>query len=690
MDNMQQILSPIIKNRDAIIDESQEEGRLIDKIIQQKMDLFEKQITPSFIESIRPEIAQSWLRCYNYGLEPCRFNNGPVLDEPAFAELTRKESSFIQAVDPYINKLKGLLSETNYLILVNDPNGVFLRVIFGNNRVIDHVNKKFNLGPAVIWTEETTGTCSKEICSILDTPIQLCGPEFYSHVFYDAACSSAPIHDVFNNLTGTITIVSPFSRQQNPHSLALAVSSAWTIENELRLTLNRILLNTAMESTDEAIITVNNLGNIINANTTARNILIKTDQNHLNLTDVLGDQPLIQSALDTGEKILDTDIMIGESQRLHLRLAQPVTDKHGKIFGYMFNFRNIKQKKSKFGKVGRGPKKQITFNDIVGNLSSLEHSIKLAKKYASLDGNILIQGESGTGKELYAQAIHNQSRPDGPFFAVNCAAIPKDLIESELFGYEGGAFTGAQRQGQPGKIQMAHGGTLFLDEIGDMSLELQPVLLRVLEEKMVIRVGGCQYIPVDFRLITASNKDLLELVQKKQFREDLYYRLAVFNINIPPLRERGADIIRLAKHFINSIADKQQISPPALSDAALYWLLHYNWPGNVRQLENVMLSAVSVAADGEIKPGDLPEIIVGQVDDSSLGEDHVEQGKKHCDTNIGNGLSMKELEKITIIQTLMRNGNKVSEAAKNLGMSRATLYRKIKEYNIFEEILGKK
>lgn len=691
MEYMHQILSPIIKNRDTNIEEqlTAEEAKLINAIIQQKTDLLNKQISPTFGELIRPEIINSWLRCNNYGLDPCHFIDGPVLDDYTFTELIRKENSFIQAVDPYINKLQGILSDTNYLILLNDPQGVFLRVVFGSHTVINHVNKKFHLEPAVIWTEEKTGTCSKEMCALMDAPIQLCGPEFYSHVFYDAACSSSPIHDVFDNLAGTITIVSPFSCHQNPHSLALAASSAWTIENELRLALKGELFNTAMEANGEPVIIVDNAGYIKKVNSAAYNCFQINPHNcdNLRIQDILGDQPFIESSLEHGQKVSDFDFVLADKQRAILKSAQPIKDRYGKTFGYTFKFQNIKHRQLKPTQAAKKQEKNITFDLIIGNQSSLERSINLAKKYAKLDGNILIQGESGTGKELYAQAIHHESPCDGPFFAVNCAAIPRDLIESELFGYEGGAFTGADRKGRPGKIEMANGGTLFLDEIGDMPLGLQAVLLRVLDDKMIIRVGGSQYTPIDFRLIAATNKNLLEMVGTKEFRADLYYRLAVFNIQIPPLRERGPDIIRLAKYFINSVASKQQISPPDLSDAALYYLLNYNWPGNVRELENAMLSAVSISSNGQIEPRDLPEPILRQFNDSL--PDRADTDNTRYLKNPGNDLSMKELEKIAIIQALLANDNKVIEAAKKLGISKATLYRKIKEYKIENEVLGR-
>ncbi|MDR1603325.1 MAG: sigma 54-interacting transcriptional regulator [Gracilibacteraceae bacterium] len=250
---------------------------------------------------------------------------------------------------------------------------------------------------------------------------------------------------------------------------------------------------------------------------------------------------------------------------------------------------------------------RFTFDTIVGDSPQARRLADKAKKYASSDANILIHGESGCGKEVYAQALHNESRPDGPFIAVNCAGLPLSLIESELFGYEAGAFTGAERQGKPGKIELASGGTLFLDEIAEMTIHMQAVLLRTLEDKTIVRIGGKKYFTVNFRLITATNKDLAKLVAEGRFREDLFYRISVLKLKIPPLRERVEDIIPLAEYFISLYAQAQCKKPPTLAPAARRLLLRYDWPGNVRQLQNYMSYAVCMTERSVILPEHLPE-----------------------------------------------------------------------------------
>lgn len=703
---LEQMLSPI---RDNIISQNPNTNEIVlmERIKKQKMDLLNQRISPDQVNLVRPEIVASWIRSYDYGLDPFNYNQNIAMNEFDFTELLREKDFFIKAAEPYLYQLESM--DNNYLVFLTDEAGVILRVLCGNHKVLEQVKANFQLTPGAVWTEATVGTCSHVMSLLLRRPIQLCGPELYletcSYVMglllgnseplpntdLDAislnqtACSSAPIFDAFGNLAGSLTIISPYLHHQNVHSLGLTVSTAWAIQNQYQLALNAELLSVTLEAADEAVITINRTGVITKANMIARKIFchLGTDLTGMQMEQVFGNQAQIKSVLDTGQPIFNSDLLIdGGEQSLYLRSAQAVKDDFGTIFGCVLTFKAMDRIK----KQAAADKRQETgdsFASMMANSPQLSRSVKMAENFARLDANILIQGESGTGKEVFARAIHYESRPNQPFIAVNCAAIPKSLIESELFGYEGGAFTGAERQGRPGKIEMANGGTLLLDEIGDMPLELQPVLLRVLEEKSVMRVGGRRYLPVDFRLITVSNKKLADLVKCKQFREDLYYRLAVFTINIPPLRERGPDVISLAKYFINCFAQDQHKSAPILSDAAMYCLLQYSWPGNIRQLKNAMLCAVTMATSGIINVADLPEeistdivmekaLLAGQME--ALPGGAINSPER----------SLKEMEKLTIMQALLQSGNKISEAAMVLGMSRSTLYRKIRSYGLDE------
>jgi two-component system, NtrC family, response regulator AtoC len=302
------------------------------------------------------------------------------------------------------------------------------------------------------------------------------------------------------------------------------------------------------------------------------------------------------------------------------------------------------------------------FENIIAKSSKMQRLIELIKVVGKSNATVLVTGESGTGKELVARAIHAQShRHNKPFIAVSCAALPESLLESELFGHEKGSFTGAYTQ-KKGKFEFANGGTLFLDEIGEMSANIQVHLLRVLEEKEFTRVGGNEPIRVDVRVISATNKDLRKAIEKREFREDLYYRLNVVNIELPPLRERKEDIPLLAEHFLHKFASENRKEITGFTPDAMEFLLDYDWPGNVRELENAIERAVILAKCSLITIDDWPQ--------KSMSPSH----------STARGKNLKEVEKDHILNTLRETGENYSKAARILGISRMTLYNKAREY----------
>lgn len=320
-------------------------------------------------------------------------------------------------------------------------------------------------------------------------------------------------------------------------------------------------------------------------------------------------------------------------------------------------------------------KNNITFDHIIGNSSKLVGVKELANSVAGSDSTVLIRGESGTGKELFARAIHNNSgKSNAPFIAINCASIPDNLLESELFGYDGGAFTGAKKEGQIGKFELAHGGTLFLDEIGDLPLHLQPKILRALQEKSFRRVGGKEVISLNFRLIAATNRDLEDMVSNNKFREDLYYRLNVIPIYIPPLRERLEDIGLLNGYFLKRHCNKLEVAIKYFSKEGEEALKNYSWPGNIRELENVIEYLVNIVKKDKIEYHDLPHNIT----EFSL-EKYKFQGEA----------SLKELienyEKQVLLNYINKYGNTKNnkeEICKVLKIDLSTLYRKLNKYDL--------
>lgn len=311
---------------------------------------------------------------------------------------------------------------------------------------------------------------------------------------------------------------------------------------------------------------------------------------------------------------------------------------------------------------------KFTWDDMISVDPYIDKLKKSGMKAAKGRSTVLIRGESGTGKELFAHSIHNSSaRSKERFVVVNCAAIPEELLESEFFGYEEGAFTGARQKGKLGKFDIANGGTLFLDEIGDMSLGLQAKLLRVLQEREFYRVGGTARIHVDVRIIAATNRNLEKMVKDGQFREDLYYRLNVISLHVPPLRERRADIYHLIDKFMIELNQMLGTSITGMDERAMEVLPKYDWPGNVRELRNVMERAMTFAESGKIKYEDLPDYLMKQVAEKSP-------------ERIGSLVENAEFEAIKKALLQVR-GNKV-QAAKLLGISRSGLYEKMKKYKL--------
>jgi PAS domain S-box-containing protein len=322
----------------------------------------------------------------------------------------------------------------------------------------------------------------------------------------------------------------------------------------------------------------------------------------------------------------------------------------------------------------------ITFDDIIGNSSKIESVKDLARKVAIGDSNVLIRGESGTGKELFARALHYDSiRSNGPFVAVNCAAIPEPLLESELFGYDEGAFTGARRGGKPGKCELAIGGTLFLDEVGDIPLFIQSKFLRMIQERTIERVGGNRTIPIDVRIIAATHRDLETMIVNNEFREDLYYRLNVIPLNLPTLSERSEDVYDLAVGFLRKYALRLNKNINSISKEALDTLITYNWPGNIRELENSIEYAINVETSDTITVNSLPlRILNAEITAKSrpsLPDTKVSIIKE----------SIRNAEYNELIKALNEFGwttQGKQEVAAHLGVSIATLYRRLKKYEI--------
>ncbi len=388
-------------------------------------------------------------------------------------------------------------------------------------------------------------------------------------------------------------------------------------------------------------------------------------------------QPIIEPILASGEGYVDRELII-DSDRRHLHLvdtAVPVKDRSGRVVSIVNSFREIQRVRSMANRIA-GNYARYSFEHVIGSSAAITAAITSARKAARGVANVLLTGPSGVGKEVFAQAIHNaSSRSQGPFIAINCAALPRDLIESELFGYVGGSFTGASREGRPGKFEAASGGTIFLDEISELPLDVQAKLLRVLQEREVVRVGHTRGLPIDVRLVSASNRDLVDMCRNRTFREDLYYRCHVIGIRLPALAERREDIPVLASHFLRKSAQLAGRAVQSLSDDAIARLMGHDWPGNVRELENVIEQLVHLVDGPVIAAADIVGIGTALRPAPVAALVAVEAAPDEV-------RPLKVIESEAVASALEACLYNVTEAARRLGISKPALYARIRAYGI--------
>lgn len=426
------------------------------------------------------------------------------------------------------------------------------------------------------------------------------------------------------------------------------------------------LLNTIVDKVEEGVLILDKEDNITHINQSALK--------YLNISSKGKGYKV--SIEDIGDSILEFKeyIVTIENEQFNLLGSIYPVNLNETRYDRMFFFHDLKEFKEKINKLS-GAEKHINCNDIIGNSKKVLKLKETIKKVASSISTILITGESGTGKEMIARAIHNESnRIKNPFVAINCAAIPESLLESELFGYVRGAFTGADSMGRIGKFELANRGTIFLDEVGDMPLFLQAKLLRVLQERKVIRIGSNTAVNIDVRVIAATNKDLISMIKENKFREDLYFRLNVIPIESPPLRDRLQDIKMLTEYFLDKYLNlfNKRFRKIKIDEDLMQIFYSYNWPGNIRELENTIEFMVNMMRpDGILTKDILPQNIL-----------YERLKKEKISTEIH---TLKELEKRAIYEALnicgwSTEGKKI--AALKLGIGIATLYRKIEEYNL--------
>ena len=430
-----------------------------------------------------------------------------------------------------------------------------------------------------------------------------------------------------------------------------------------------------LELLTDGVVILDRRGGIKAANAHARRMLDIPGEENTSLgpiSDFVRDGAPFMQILGQKRTVMDEEatLRVGNAQKRYILSASFIPEDKGVVCTLAETARM-----QKFAVRTAGSKAIYRFSDILGESDVIVNAVQLARVAAQSDITTLLLGESGTGKELFAHAIHNGSaRKSGPFVVVNCGALPRDLVQSELFGYEAGAFTGAAKNGKPGKFELADGGTIFLDEIGEMPMEAQTNLLRLIQNKEVARVGGTTTKSVDVRIVAATNRNLSEAVARGTFLSDLFYRLIVLVINIPALRSRSSDIAALAAHFLRKYASALNRPITGFAPEALQALRHYSWPGNIRELENIIERAVNVAKSSLIAASDLPDFL------SLRQEIPREDQSSPEDAYTGDNLDMQECR--AIINTLSRCNGNIRLAAQELGIARSALYGKLTRFGI--------
>ncbi|MBC8017125.1 MAG: sigma-54-dependent Fis family transcriptional regulator [Verrucomicrobia bacterium] len=626
------------------------------------------------IQLLRPEVANSWARCRTLNVNPFQEADGYV-NQLELREHLYNKQHLVKIARPFMDNLYNFVRGSGFQVVLTDEHGFLLEVL-GDNEIVSRT-QHVHLCPGGNWSEAVKGTNAIGTAIIEKKPVQIYAWEHYCQPHHFLTCSAAPIFDQDGEMVGVLDISGDY-RVANAHTLGMVVAAVNAIENQFRLlkATDKLYMayrysNALLENMSDGLISINNNGIVTEINTKGGEIFgvnpVLVKGRHVD--QIYNARATILQVLSEGIEYEDREIIIEKLGKKIYSSASLLRDDSGGIIGAVAVFREMSN---------RQPLKRptilhshyYTFDDIIGESPTLLASKEWARRAAASSSTVLINGESGTGKELFAQSIHNASpRRERQFIAINCAALPENLIESELFGYEEGTFTGAKRGGQAGKFEIADGGTIFLDEIGDMSLNVQAKLLRVIQEKRVTRIGAAGERPVDIRIIAATHKDLNAEVQQGHFRQDLYYRLNVLELRIPALRERIEDLPHLTEYLVQKISTRLNRNAPRIDNCFSIKIQSHDWPGNIRELENVLEQAIIRSGEDGILSADLLE----------FQRHDLLQVAGATTTRIK---SLQEAEKDVISEALSFYEGNIQKAAAKLGIGRNTMYRKMKKYDI--------
>ena len=592
---------------------------------------------------INERISESWHRCRQANVNPYMNKGQKILSSNVFQEQKKKSEIFLDIALPQIQNMRKTIDELQMMALLIDPDGYVLS-LSGNKQTLKRA-KHINFIEGVKWTEAAVGTNAIGTALEIEEAIMISGTEHYSVVSHSWSCAAAPIHNDDGKLIGVLNFSCPIEFS-HPYMLGMVTSMAHAIEREcsIRVHQNELhLIHRFLDviDSDEQVVICNHRDVIVSASKSVRERINNWSRMKL--------EELMHHGLETKLEIpvYSNERMIGKCMYLK---------KNKQINTY-----------SAFAFI-----KGITFSGVTGTSKAFQHTLEEIKLVSPTDASVYVCGETGVGKEYVARAIHeNSPRKDGPFIAVNCGSLPKELMESELFGYAEGAFTGARRQGYKGKFEQAHGGTLFLDEIGEVPPEMQVALLRVLQERTITPIGSSKLVPVNIRIITATHKDLLRLVEEGKFRQDLYYRLHVYPLYVPSLIERKEDIPYFIQHFCER-KNWNVVFPKSIYNQ----FLQHTWPGNIRELVNVLERIYILSQGREICEKQVAFLLQTMRGNQQQLELQVENKTEHT-------LHFREkIQRDSMIEALQKTNGNVSLAAKLLNVPRSTFYKRMQKYKL--------
>jgi transcriptional regulator with PAS, ATPase and Fis domain len=616
------------------------------------------------------------------GIDPLTPSEVKILVGNELQDLLRQNADFISVSLPFMENLYRFLAGSGFLVCLLDYQGYMLEMIGDHDAY--QLLRKADLCVGALWDEKTCSTNGGAMIHILKKPFQLIGSQHYKKLYHKESAASAPIFDPEGKLLGGLSLTGRYYRT-TPHTLGMVVAATQAIENELSMkkafmeckaAYNEIEIASSYQkavitSIPEALLAITREGIISLINDNARRLFDsdKRKTEGMHIREFFGEKnDQLLNLIEATSQVTDVEVRIFANHRIseYLLTCNPILTAKHDVIGKIVIFSEIMRAKILATKM-MGAKANLYFEDICGENPRFLMTVAQAKMVAQSHSNVLLLGKSGTGKDIFSQAIHNAScRKNGPYIAINCAAIPRDLITTELFGYSEGAFTGSRRGGSPGKFELAEGGTIFLDEIAETPLDLQAVLLRVIEDKSITRIGGKGSQLIDVRIVAATNKDLQEEIRKRTFREDLYYRLNVFAIQMVSLSERPDDIPKLVDYFVKKYETTMGKHINKMDKKIIDIFIAYPWPGNIRELQNVLERMMNYCDTGELTADHIPAEI----------RDHQNTAIMAMTLESPNDTERR------MITTLLNLNFRKNMIAQKMNISRATLYNKMKKYNI--------